>query len=641
MVTPRPLKLKAQVGSAGKNSIASVLPVARVWVDSGIFHLDTPFDYWVPENLDELAREGVRVQVEFGNSVQEGIVIERCQTSPNASNLKHLLKVLSPHPVATTETLELFRLVARRWAGSPYDIIRSAIPPRAASVDKENFSRQVPGETISGPDLPLPPVISQIQVRTYWALPPSVPVPGMIGALIATRAKHGQVLLIAPDERELLAIENELLRYFPKEEIGRLDGHILRADRYRNFLRFTKGALKIALGLRGAIFAPLEQGATIIVLGESSELLHEPRSPGWNARDVALMRASQTNVNIIFVGFTPSLEVARLIDTGWLSFISSKVRRPVLASPQSQGELLPSKAFEVVRKALKTGAVLFLVPRKGYGNAVLCQKCRNIALCSCGGRLEQTGAGADPRCVLCFTRYPSWHCSWCQGGDIYIAARGIDRFTEEIGRSFPNYPLINSSGEHIVDFVPSVPSLVVATPGAQPRTSDGYAAVALLEGVRFFGHTDLRSTENTREHFFESASLASPTGAIFLALDSGHPIVAALSRWDSSPMIRRELEERANLSFPPYFRFICLDLDSKQASALHAGLLQAAQEERIPHDVHITGPHEKSNQISRITLAAPISQAQLLVDFLHELQRRRSLSHKSLFTIRIDPYSLT
>lgn len=641
MVTPRPLKLKAQIGALGKKSVAQVLPVARVWVDTGVFHLDTPYEYWVPEDLSQLAQVGTRVEVEFGASSHEGIIIERIEPSSNTGNLKQLLKVLSPNPVATPQTIELFRLTARRWAGSAYDVIRSAIPPRIASVDKENFN----DHEIFGLLSESPPVHSKIltqqKIRAFWVLPPAIRRQKLIAELVVTRSKLGQVLLIVPDERELVAIEEELTMYFPDESMARLDGNLSRSDRYRNFLRVTKGQVNVILGLRGAVFAPLKEGATIIVAGESSESLHEPRAPGWNARDVALMRSSEMGANLILVGYSPSLEIARLIDAGWLTHISSKFKREVVAIPQAMGELIPSGAFSIIRKALKEGPVLFLVPRKGYGNSVLCNKCRNVALCSCGGRLELTGAGESPRCVLCRTYYDGWKCSWCQSSEIYLAARGIDRFAEEIGRSFPNFPIINSSGEHIVDSAPSLPSLVISTPGAQPKSQEGYAAVALLEGLRFFGHSELRSTESSREIFFQSAAMAKLSGSIFLAFTSTHPIVAALTRWDSSPLARKELREREEMNFPPYYRFICLDLETKEAVKFHAGLVQAQKDGRIGQDVQLAGPHEKTKEMSRIILSAPVATAASLVDFLHELQRRRSISRKPLFTIRVDPYSLT
>lgn len=641
MVTTRPLKLKAQIGAPEKKNVASELPIARVWVDTGVFHLDTPFDYWVPEEFSRVTQVGVRVEVEFGSSRQEGIVIERIESSPKSGKLKQILQVLSPHCVATSETIELFRLVSRRWAGAPYDVIRSAIPPRLVSVDKEDFSARRNWHLLSEAPPLVAKALTQEYVRLYWALPSSIPRQKLLAALVAQRSKMGQVLLIAPDDRELTTIEEELRAFLPESNMVRLDGHLTRTQRYRNFLKVATGQVGVALGLRGAIFTPLHANSTIIVCGESSELLHEARTPGWNARDVALIRASEFKTNIILTGYSPSLEVARLIETKWLTSISSKAIREVVAIPQAMGELIPTGAFSTIRKALKNGPVLFLVPRKGYGNCVLCNKCKNVALCDCGGRLELPGVGESPRCVLCGREYKDWKCSWCQSSEKYLVDRGIDRFAEEIGRAFPNLPVINSSGEHIVDEVASVPSLVISTPGAQPRNQQGYAGVALLEGLRFFGHSELRSTESSREIFFQSAAMARQTAPIFVAFTPTHPIIHALTRWDSTPLARKELAERQEMNFPPYYRFVCIDADSSEATRIHAGLLQAKDEGRIGQDVRISTPLERKQGISRITLSAPVATAASLVDFVHELQRRRSISRKPLFAIRVDPYSLT
>ena len=641
MVTPRPLRLRAQNAPAGKESAAIRLPVARVWVDSGVFHLDTPFDYWVPERLSETAVAGVRVQVGFGSSVMEGLILERMESAPSTGALKFVLSVLSVHVVATPETIELFRHAARRWAGTPYDISRSAIPPRVAAVDREEFLQSSTRAFSKRPVPVVPRSLLTPNVRAFWSMPASVPAAEILASLIIARAEFGQVLVIVPDERRLLSLERQLLKNVRVGHIARLDGHVPRSDRYRNYLRITKGIADIAIGLRGAIFTPLSEKATIIIINESSELLYEPRTPGWNVRDVALLRSMQTEVNLIFTGFSPSLELGRLIDTGWLYLVSSSQRRSVVASAQVQGELLTSLAFGVVRQAIKKGPILFLVPRKGYGNAVLCKKCRNVATCTCGGRLQQSAAGKDPQCVLCLTIYPLWKCLWCQGAEIYIASRGIDRFVEEIGRSFPNVSIVNSSGDHIVDSISAEPLLVVATPGSEPDVDGGYAAVLLLEGLRFFGHSDVRSGERAREQFFHAGSLVISGGPIFVSLDATHPIVNALTRWNSAPMVRKELQERKDAALPPYYRFITIELDSKEVSALKAGLLRSQVDGRISDLVRINGPFDRANGKASLFLSCPLDQAESLGDFVHEVQRRRNVSKKSLLTLRVDPYSLS
>ncbi|MBC7463346.1 MAG: hypothetical protein H7227_03685, partial [Actinobacteria bacterium] len=106
-MTPRPLKLKREVGRVGVLPIADELPIARVWVDTGVFHLDGTYDYLIPEKYSEIVRVGVRVEVEFGNSIQEGLVVDRVGKSETVTKFKQISKVLSPHAVATTETIAL------------------------------------------------------------------------------------------------------------------------------------------------------------------------------------------------------------------------------------------------------------------------------------------------------------------------------------------------------------------------------------------------------------------------------------------------------------------------------------------------------------------------------------------------------
>ncbi|MBC7463204.1 MAG: hypothetical protein H7227_02970, partial [Actinobacteria bacterium] len=521
---------------------------------------------------------------------------------------------------------------SKRWAGVPYDIIRSAIPPRVASVDKENFEVRLRRNSLQE--------VSTEKVRLFWTLPASQPLGESLAMFAAQRLQNGQLLIICATERELLEVEKAFTTHFPFESVVRLDAISSRADRYRNFLRMSTDSVRIGIGLRGAVFTPLAQGSTIMVISESSEHLHEPRTPGWNARDVALLRSALFETNVVLAGFSPSLEAARLIETKWLGSISSRTRRDVVAQEQSLGALLPAKSFAVIRKALALGPVLCLVPRKGYGNAVLCAKCRNIAQCKCGGRLKVDAKNAIPECALCAARYESWRCGYCQGSDIYLAARGIERYIEEIGRAFPNFQIVNSSGENIVESVDIQKGLVVATPGAEPRSPQGYSAVVLLEGQRFFGTSDIRATERAREQFFNASHLSATKGKTFVAIDPVHPIVAALTRWDADFMVKRELSEQESAHLPPYFRFISLEIDTKGATTLHAGIVQARAEGRIPSTTEIRGPHQNGELSSRITLTVPVIEAPLLVAFVHELQRRRSLSRKPLLRIRVDPYSL-
>ncbi|MEY4624146.1 MAG: hypothetical protein RLZZ07_776 [Actinomycetota bacterium] len=252
MATPRLFRLKSQVAPAASGPVATELPFARIWVDTGVFHLDTPYDYEVPEKFSDIVTTGIRVQVPFGSREVEGLVIERIAAPSVTSALKSITKVLSPHPVATTKSLELIAQCAARWATNPWDVLRSAIPPRVPSVDKA----YVPSE-------PKSPVSNNQAELSFRAFEPHESPYAQVSLIAREARRKGTVLIIAPDERDILAIIKQLDGV--TSPVLRIDSGVSRNERYQNFLSAMEPNNQIIIGSRNAIFTPLAPGAMIIV----------------------------------------------------------------------------------------------------------------------------------------------------------------------------------------------------------------------------------------------------------------------------------------------------------------------------------------------------------------------------------------
>ena len=626
MATPRLFRLKAEVAQASSGPRASVLPFARVRVDTGVFHLDQLYDYQIPEKLSASIQVGVRVQLPFGGRETEGVIVERVSVPARAGELKSITKLLSVVPIATTQSLTLIDSVSEHYACNPWDVIRSAIPPRVASVEK-NF--------VAGKQ-----VLSTKSKNTveFQTLAPYIEAHNQIVSLVLSNRGAGSVLVIAPDERDVDLIVQAL----SKREIQslKLTAAMPREDRYRNFLNAMHGESSVVVGTRSAIFVPITNLTTVIVHKESSHDHYEIRSPGWNTRTVALMRCKQESLKLVLTGFCPSIEVSDLIDKREVRYLNSKESVNVRSFTPNEGALLPGRIFSDIKKALTVGPVLFIAPRKGYGNALLCAHCRNVATCACGGRLSVSAKGKAPSCVHCGKVFQGWKCSFCNRDKQYLAGRGIERAAEEISRAFPNFPVIVSAGDVIKERIDSKPSLVLATSGAQPQVEGGYAGVVILDGLRFFAHTDLRTQERARELFFESSSLISPDGAVLLVIDDAHPIVSAIARWNVAPLIKRELSERNDLHLPPSVFSVVLVMDQSVGMQIVSGLKKALTDGRIPQSGSIYGPTEISKGQVKIVIHAEKKDAKALTDVVHELQRRRSIAKKELFTLRVEPYSL-
>jgi primosomal protein N' (replication factor Y) len=336
VAAPRLFRLRAEVASNPSGPIADRLPVARVLVDTGVFHLDQKYDYSVPEKLSDVVVPGVRVQLPFGNRETEGIVVERVAQPERAGTLKAITKVLSPHVVATPSLLDLIDKAADFYCCNPWDLVRSAIPPRVAGVDKEipvaHHETWVPQSK---------------KTTVYQSFKPFLASHEQLSDIVSDFKNLGSVLIVAPDERDVEKIVESLSSTF--NNVLKLSSASTREERYRNFLLAIRLESSIVVGTRSAIFAPVRNLAGIIIYKESSPDHFELRSPGWNSSTIAEMRAQCENIQLVLTGFTPSIRVANEIDARNIKFNTQRFQVNVQAFSPNDGTLLPVRIFSEIK----------------------------------------------------------------------------------------------------------------------------------------------------------------------------------------------------------------------------------------------------------------------------------------------------
>ena len=628
-MTASPLRLRVQKVERGESTSSAHLPVARLWVETGLSHLESTFDYLVPRSLDSDIRVGVKVLVDFSGRKVDAFVIDRVDSS-SFGNLKFIEKVISPIPLLTDEIIELVDAVARRWGSSPSEILSAAIPPRVISAEKSvgTFTPSVSAT-----------VKNQRPSHSFYLLTPGEDPYETMASWLINRSEKGGVLVVLPELREVHALASELTQR--QWQFTVLDASLPRTDRYSNFLKVAAGSARIVIGTRSAIFAPVQNLQTIIIFREGSESHYERRTPGWNVRDVAIIRSQLASIDLTFAGFAPSSELSLLIESEVIALKGKRAKVDATAYPQFQGELLPDRIFTPIRSALTRGSVLFLVPRKGYSQAISCASCRNIALCDCGGRIYFGGPDKGFICSLCDLITSEWSCKWCKKSSANLLGRGNLRYAHEIGRAFPGFPVISSDATAIVYEIENQSSIVLATAGMAPSVKDGYQAVVILEGDNLFSQLDLRAQERAREAIMQSASLLSSSGKALVVIDSAHPVVAALSRWNLSPLLARELREREQTQLPPVVHAIVLEIAHSDTSTFISGVGASIKDGRVPSSTRILGPTRLDAENSRVILTVSRDEGQKLFDFLVTYRKKRGIAKKSIPHMRIDPYALS
>jgi primosomal protein N' (replication factor Y) len=591
--------------------------------------LESTYDYLVPESLDAAVSVGVKVLVDFSGRKVDAFVVERVHSS-NVGNLKFIEKVTSPVPLLSEEIISLVGAVARRWGSIPSEILGAAIPPRVISVDKgfaEDFPTMIEREKNQSPS------------HSYYLFTPGEDPFRTIASWIEKRASKGGVLVVLPELREVHSLANELTQL--RMDYSVLDASLPRSTRYNNFLQVATGASQIVIGTRSAIFAPVSNLQTIVVFREGSESHYERRTPGWNVRDVAIIRSQLASIDLTFSGFAPSSELSLLIESEAIALKGKRAKVDATAYPQLHGELLPDRIFAPIRSALTRGSVLFLVPRKGYSQAISCASCRNIALCECGGRIYFGGPDKGFICSLCNLTRSEWSCKWCKKSSANLLGRGNLRYAHEIGRAFPGFAVISSDATHAVHEIENQHSIVLSTAGMAPVVSGGYQAVVILEADHLFSQLDLRAQERAREAIMQSASLLSPNGKALVVIDHSHPIVAALSRWNLSPLLARELREREQTQLPPLVHAIVLEIAHSDTPTFLTGITSSIKEGRVPSSTRILGPTRMDEENSRVILTVSRDHGQELFDFLVTYRKKRGIAKKSIPRMRIDPYVLS
>jgi primosomal protein N' (replication factor Y) len=603
-----------------------VTDVARVAVESPLPHLDRLFDFAIPEELEAAATPGCRVRVRLRGRKVSGWLIERGPGTFDGT-LQPLLDVLGP-PVLTAEVADLCRLVADRYAGTLADVVRFAVPPRVKAIE---------GREYDVPDLPAPPDLSQwagyplpMTGAASWICHPHDDPFAMLAALALDTAARGQsAVLVMPDAADVA----QLRQLLPGPAVAVLSGELSNRVRYGTHLQILSGAKPIVIGTRSAVFAPVPDLGLIAVWDDGDDVLAEPHTPGWHAREVAALRAWQTGARVIVGGYTRTAATAQWIADGRAADVrldraDSRRRRyrvDALHEPDADRRRIPRPAFAMLRAAVESGVALVQVPRVGGAQGLICADCGHVLRCPrCGGGVRPDRQG-QPRCRLCHTAFTTCPCG---GAEFVAVGAGSRRSAEELQKAFPAVPVIRSDAESGV--LPSVDiahGIVVATPGAEPRIPGGYAGLLILDTEVLLALPSLRAREEAVRRWTAAIARSAPDASTLIVAPQDLPVVQALVRNDLAAFARQERDERAAAHMPPAYR--CVRLKG-EAAALNAWL--------DGFDGDVLGPLETTTSATALLIAALPGTAMLRQ--VRTIQAARSKSGDPVVEVRVDPVDL-
>ncbi|MFC7580412.1 primosomal protein N' [Schaalia naturae] len=645
--------------------------VARVLVDVDLPHLDHPLDYAVPAELADTAGPGRLVRVRLGGAKHLGWIVARADSSEHPGRLQPLLSVASDTEVVSPELLRLARYIADRTVSTASQVLSLAVPDRHAATERKVLAE--PDPALTRPEAPagtswdshpgggalLRRLAAGESPRAVWtALAPTRDAQ-LADAVAAALSSGRSVVVTAPTSAQAGAVADMLAGVLGESAVSVTAADLPAAQRYRVHLEALSGRARLVVGTRSAVWAPVRDLGLVVVWDDGDDRLQEQRAPRVSALDVAVARAHLEGAGLIAGAFSRSVKAQALVRSGWAASLAPerpalRASTPRVAVPDeldreregpAGASRLPPRAQQALRRELGHGPVLIQVPSAGYVPVVSCDRCRRVARCAhCGGTLS-LGPDRTVRCAWCGRGTQEWRCPQCAGTRLRAVRVGSERTGEELGRAFPGVPLtVSSSTREITRSIGAEPRLVVATPGAEPRAEDGYAAALILDAPAIAGRPELWAPEEALRRWLNALSLVR-AGAPALVLGGLDPVLSqALVRWDPAGLADRLLDEREALGFFPATTIVALDgpaPDVEEIAAGSGGELMGIVPRSGPQPGGATGEgKEEATPEVRALVRVAHGDAPGLLGALARIQQHRAAHRLPMVRITVNPPEL-
>jgi primosomal protein N' (replication factor Y) (superfamily II helicase) len=276
-------------------------------------------------------------------------------------------------------------------------------------------------------------------------------------AIQAALESGGGVILLVPEvaltPQTVARLRSRLEEIAPGHRCVVWHSHLGEGERLDGWLALASGEVRVAVGARSAVFAPVRDLRLIVVDEEHEPAYKQDESPRYHGRDVAVMRARICAAQCLLGSATPSLEshanalagryrllqLTRRVDFRSLpSFTVVDMR--IEAARQRGVATLSRDLVDAMQARLERGEqTILFINRRGYSSSMQCRKCGSVEECPhCSVSMTYHRADEMLRCHLCGEQRPApLRCTQCGAPDIRWRGLGTQRVEEAVKRLMP------------------------------------------------------------------------------------------------------------------------------------------------------------------------------------------------------------
>lgn len=377
-------------------------------------------------------------------------------------------------------------------------------------------------------------------------------------------------------------------------DVAILHSGLTDAERHDQWLAIRSGKLRVVVGARSALFAPVPNLGIIIVDEEHESTYKQESTPRYQAREVARERARLEGAVCVLGSATPSLEswqaakdspdmqLLRLTDrVAGGSLPAVKLVDMRVEKAEKGSWLVVSSQLKFALKetlAKKEQAILFLNQR-GFSPAWYCRPCGKTVSCStCDVALTYHRWRKKALCHYCLKEGPMPQCCATCGHKTEMIGVGTERVEDSVQRMFPEVRILRmdrdtmlrreSYEQSLKDFGEGKYDILLGTQMvAKGLDFPRVTLVGVLNADTALHQPDFRSSERCFNLIAQVAGRAGRSSlggrVVVQTWMPDHPALIAASKHDYEKFSKAELQERTDFSYPPFGDVLRISIESQ------------------------------------------------------------------------------
>jgi len=653
--------------------------------------LDRLFDYqFSKSDLGEITA-GDWVMVPFGRSKLVGCVVELSDEKPKLPDGVELKSVIHKIPEEFSLPSELVQLCKFGAEYYQYPIGEAFFSAQPPSPEKELGTRKIKLENMTAKEIYLNEeqamVAATIEEKTKSAVNPVFLLEGITGSgktevyieIAKKRLNEGKSVLILVPE---IALTAQLKSRF-ENSLGYLVAlwHSALAEGLRQvqWKKIKSGEIKVVIGARSALFAPMKNLGLIVVDEEHDQTYKQEERFRYQARDLAVYRGHLQKIPVILGSATPSLESIQRVRDG--RYIHLTIKR------RFSGQLLPEiklislseerlvinekvktpfaeKTVQIMQETLDRGEqVIVFLNRRGFSQFILCQDCGWIKECpQCSITLTHYQRKNELRCHVCgYHQHIPEECEVCHSHELRGMGFGTESLEEELQLLLPEGKILRLDRDQITSqkrleetldsFRNGEANVLIGTQMlVKGHDFARVTCVVVVSADMLLKWPDFRATERALQTLTQVSGRAGraelPGQVLIQGFDLDHPVIKVLQgEQTQESFIEDELMMRKELSYPPFSRFVRFRFQGKNEPLLRKKvdimvehILKESENDRS----RMMGPSEallfRANHEYRFDFYYKAPTIDALMKLSKKLKRMSEIEEVELI-VDVDPYT--